>query len=976
MVGRSPELAQVQAAHQDSLAGVPSGVVVSGEAGIGKTRLLHEFFDGLDRDVVVAVGQCVELGAFGAPFGAVRGALRGLIAGYGLDAVLDAEGPTRRHALTLLLSGPAEDSPLGVTADQVHEAIADLLVDLSQRAPVVVAVEDLHWADTATLALLAALVRTIRTGRIMLALTYRSDDVTREHPLRPFLAELGRARRLRRIDLERLGRQDVATQVSSIRGVLPEDDLIDTVLRRSDGVPFLVEEVLALDAGRTQLPDSLRDLVLARYDAMSESTRGVLRLLATGGIRVRHDVLEAVHDGDRPALEQALREAVAASILSVDDHAYRFRHALTREAIDGELLPGERSRFHARFAVALTERAGPGHEAEIAHHWYGANDLPRAFGALLLAADQARATGAVASAGDWGEQALDLWDEVPDAEERAGRRRVELVLEIVPALGETSDGRALALLQRELDSCPPEDHTGRALLLHEMVVIGHSGGEGGQNLAAGRALAERAHAELQPPRDDHDRAARVRVTCGLGILLGMAGDRGAASLLEEAASGARELLARPEAAPVHGRARFELARALTNLGSLRGMQGDVEGALEAFDEGQSATPDPAAVLRSAGFRLHLLLSLGRFQEVCDRGARALSLAEDAGLFHGWAGWLAVFVMEAHLALGELDRADRMAERFLGRRPAAFVRSFCHQTRLMVLVHRDNLDEATAYHHTHEESLTAGLVDSEDASVSAHNLGRFALVTGNLSDAWSWVETAGEAASPAPGAAGVRVVTLGAEVLAARRRAGLSRVGSEPDAVAESRLREALAALDVWDVVSDWRALFEAHLAGPEGTGTDVAAWRSAAAAAGQGRVPVQLRTDALFRLGEVQLAAGDRDGAAATLTGASALALAVEDLHTARRVAELQHRGRLNVASPRSGDDLSVELTHRERQVLELVTEGLTNREIGQRLFISDKTASVHVSAILRKLGVSSRTEAAVRAASGSDPGRGTSSIR
>lgn len=268
-------------------------------------------------------------------------------------------------------------------------------------------------------------------------------------------------------------------------------------------------------------------------------------------------------------------------------------------------------------------------------------------------------------------------------------------------------------------------------------------------------------------------------------------------------------------------------------------------------------------------------------------------------------------------------------------------------------------------------------DPGDDVILARIVGWLALARGDAVSAWTEVETVWRHVAP-PLGLGYPLLTLGAAVLATLRREGRAPADLTP-AEAEDRLRRTFGDGAVWANADDWAPLIDAELSGADGTGTDVAAWRAAVAATERGRVPRYQHAYSLRRLAEAQLGAGDRSAAAQTLAdarsaaerwGMHGLVRAADDL--ARR-ARLPRLGR---PAPRRGsggeEDVSgratrvpgeAPLTPREREVLALVAEGLTNRQIGDRLFMSDKTASVHVSAILRKLGATSRAQAAGLAA-------------
>ena len=232
-----------------------------------------------------------------------------------------------------------------------------MLGRLGELAPAVIAIEDLHWADRSTRDLLAYLIRSLRRERIVLVATYRSDELHRRHPLRAFLT--AHAGGVERIELARFDEDELTRLLTAIRGEAPAPELAAQLLARSEGNAFLAEELLA--AGGTELPDTLREAMMARVEQLSDGARAALRVAACAGASVPHRLLSATAGLPEPELEDALREAVTHHVLvRSGDDAYAFRHALLREAVYADVLPGERARLHAAIARALARRAGPG----------------------------------------------------------------------------------------------------------------------------------------------------------------------------------------------------------------------------------------------------------------------------------------------------------------------------------------------------------------------------------------------------------------------------------------------------------------------------------------------------------------------------------------------------------------------------------------------------------------------------------------
>ncbi len=319
---------------------------------------------------------------------------------------------------------------------RLFEALIGLLRRLSAIQPVLIVVEDVHWADPATRETLAYLIRSLRTEPVVLAMTLRSDELHRRHPALPWLAELERTGRVQRIDLVRLDATETAAMLEAITGELVDPEAASRIHRRSDGNPFFIEELLIAETGHgsSRLPTTLREILLARLAALGESAREVVGIVAVAGRRIDHDLFAAVAaargDEAPDVLDDALRGAIASQVLVVDTdmrgaEGYAFRHALLAEVAYDELLPGERRRLHHAYAAALAGQPPPSgasaaaYWAELAHHWANAHEDERAFVASLRAATAAEEAFAFEAALHQLERVLDIWPGLPDPERLA-----------------------------------------------------------------------------------------------------------------------------------------------------------------------------------------------------------------------------------------------------------------------------------------------------------------------------------------------------------------------------------------------------------------------------------------------------------------------------------------------------------------------------------------------------------------------------
>src|SRR5215218_4991730 len=319
VVGRDAEVAQLGAALERAAAGRPAIVVVAGEAGVGKTRLATDLLGRAGELGAVALsGGCLDVGEGVLAYAPLVEALRPLAAVVEPAELERVLGGARAELARLVPElgppgGRPAEAPLAPT--RLFELVLGVLHRLAERGPLLLVVEDLHWADQSTRDLLGFLHRNLRGG-VALVLTYRSDELHRRHPLRPFLAELDRSGRAERLELDRLGRRELAELLAAILEEPAAPALVAEILGRSEGNPFFAEELLAAHLDGTRLPSALRDVVLARVEALSEPTQRVLEVAAVAGSRVDHELLAAVVEQETEQLVWLLREAVGRHVLA------------------------------------------------------------------------------------------------------------------------------------------------------------------------------------------------------------------------------------------------------------------------------------------------------------------------------------------------------------------------------------------------------------------------------------------------------------------------------------------------------------------------------------------------------------------------------------------------------------------------------------------------------------------------------------
>ncbi|KOX51231.1 helix-turn-helix transcriptional regulator [Streptomyces sp. ESR1.13] len=984
------------AAGASAAGGEPQALLLGGEAGVGKTRLVEEFAAAAHRrGAVVALGGCVEIGADGLPFAPFSTALRALR--RHLPEELAAAAAGQEEELARLLPELAEGAPVtgGGRHDEesmarLFELTARLLERVAARHTVVLVLEDLHWADASTRHLIAYLFRTLRTGRLVVLATYRSDDIHRRHPLRPLLAELDRLRTVRRLELGRFTRDEVGRQIAGILAHEPDPGQVDAIFERSDGNAFFVEElaVAAHEGSCTGLTDSLRDLLLVRVEALPESAQRVARLVAEGGSTVEYRLLAAVAQLAEDDLIEALRSAVNAHILlpAPDGDGYRFRHSLVREAVGDDLLPGERSRLNRRYAEALDADPTLVPAAErvmrLASYWYHAHDPAKALPAVLDASVEARRRHAYSEQLRLLERAMELWDAVP-GDVRATLRPVDYT-EVYPPCGCDPDTTPLRYLDLMAEAavagrrCGERERamkiTKRALRLLEdepgtsacgrdqqraawfwtqrsLLVQAQGRGDGWRELGIAQELVRGL-----PPSQVH---AEVLAMSANWSMLHCPGPD-AMTAAERAVEYARMV----------GADEIELNARLT-LGGLMVDAGQIDAGLAEMFQVRDlvvARNRSAVVARSHVNLPSVLESVGRSRDALGILREGVDLTRRMGLLESEA-WVWGNLAESLISLGRWDEALEAADRAgaPGRGPAP--RGGAALKRATVALARGEsaeaarqLAEARAAYGTHDPvpqyrlplaTLTVGVAAAE----------------GRLADARAELaRVLDEGFPPGTQRYGWPLLLSAAEAEADARTLPAADQGR---AEAVERLADAAKRLTtgapVWAAHEHWvRA--ELHRARDRDTPQ---LWSEAVTAFERVERPYELAR-VRHRLAAALLATGGEDERARA-TELLRLARTVADHLGARPLSDavnlLGRRARLTLgravpepaAAPADPAE-ALGLTGRERDVLRLVSEGRTNRQIAEELFISPKTASVHVSNILAKLGVSGRGEAAALA--------------
>lgn len=467
LIGREDHLAMIRAAYERSRSDRTATVVVSGEAGIGKSRLVEEAVGDLPGGPLVLAGGCFELGTGGVSYAAFTTMLRRLCRQLGQEPGEAAMGP----AQTEWLAGSAAGEPEydGSAGFLIHESAAGrsrllrefvaMVGRLSQTRPTVLIVEDLHWADEASRDLFIHLARNLPGPGLLLIGTIRTGELGPEHPVRQLLGELRRRSEVEALELQPLSRTEVGAQLRALTG-RPVDPWFATVIhRRSGGNPLFVE---SLSETTDFAATSLRQLLLERVVRLPAEVRRLLAVIAVSRSRVSDAVLRVVSGQPDEAVSAGLRTLLEHGQIIAADDGYTLRHDLIREAVYTDLLPAERRQLHRRFAEALMsvgDMTVPDRLPELALHWAAAG-VPRE---ALIAAWEAswvlHKRTAFSEELRQLETVLDHWDSVDDAPSLIGTERVDVLERAVLAAiaggpserGLVHAGEALAVLDAGAD---------------------------------------------------------------------------------------------------------------------------------------------------------------------------------------------------------------------------------------------------------------------------------------------------------------------------------------------------------------------------------------------------------------------------------------------------------------------------------------------------------------------------------------------
>jgi DNA-binding NarL/FixJ family response regulator len=985
LVGRGSELALLDDLLVDVQAGNPVIVLVCGEAGTGKTRLVTEVTAKVrQRGMRTLVGNSVVVGRTSLAFAPFAEALRPLASELGQGD----EGRLRPVGLRLahLLATPGSDSqPTDLSDSSVtgyaqlalFEEVLDALERVAQPTGLVVVIEDIHWADLSSRALFDFLSRNLRDSSIALIATVRTDEPD-DAAFLAWLAELQRLRSVVRIDLGPLSREDLDALLTAVLGRTPTADFARQVYERSGGNAFLAEELAAAGERDTVVPGTVRDVVLARMSGLSSPARDLLRLSAVAGNVTGHRLLAAASGLGDDGMSAAARELVENHLLVADRSidGYTFRHALTREAVNADLLPGERQQLHRRLARMLSANPALGPPTEwarteaVAEHWFAAGELERALTSAVAAGKAARDILAVADALDHYQRALQLWDQVSDPARSAGIERSAL-LERLAEVASGDGDHDLAI--RYLDEAIEESSTAGAapaqlgaLYSQRTRFLWRAGRERELTEWTGRAVV------LLPPDPPTPESALLLAEHAFCLAYEERHDEAL-----RVATAALEAAAAADAPQAEARARNALGVCLLMT---KTDEADGRSQLEQALVIARHIGEPDEVMSTYSNLVDGLTRLGRYDEAAELAREAAGAEADVGTLRSGLGLLMLNGAEALLLAGRWKECDQALQRLRDRRVGGLVNywQLAFTAILEALRGNDDIAEAAV-----AEADRSGVLHFEANGVLCAARAQVAVNRGDTDGAHrnivDGLDAVDDAAVELDVASAVLLAHLGLRIEADRallarirrntveERNAIDSVRLFAERTLEFRSRASVAAHRP-AVTRFHQALCDAELRRAEGR-SDSDSWQ-AAAVASVAEHDSYRAAYARYREAESVLALrGDRARAVAALEAANATATALDAAPLRREIEALARRARIELAGepppsePQPEQPLSelepLGLTPREVEVLRLIAAGQSNPEIGRSLYISTKTASHHVSRILSKLSVTSRVEAA-----------------
>jgi tetratricopeptide (TPR) repeat protein len=634
-VGRESELSRLL----EALGGDARMVLVVGDAGVGKTRFTEEVMGrAASAGMVVARGECLPLAGTLPllPVATAIGELSRLAEGMLLTTALAAAPDYVRTEVSRLGPGGGTGPggrDVGWQRERLFSAVAELLDAVARESPVGLVIEDVHWADSATLDCLTFLGRAGRRDAVTVVVTCRSDEAPLAEHVASWLAQLHGTARVEEISLGPLSRAEVAGQVSDLAGGPVTPRVIDQLYARAEGNPFFTEQLVAAALGgadgelgiSSRLPTRLAELLTARAGRCGGEAREVLAALSVAGRPLAEDSLGTITGLGVGAVRRGLRELASARLLANDGpgSTRRPRHALLAEAVAGALLPGERSGLHERTARALEAASGQSLAAEAAGHWAAADRPVEELAARLAAAEAAEHVFGYAEAAAHWQRAIDLC-QAPGAAVPSSTEVPRLYVRAIDALNLSGDGvRAGAAAEEALRLFADQPDPAEAAIVYHRAAYFRAI----ETPAAGLPLIRKS-LQLFGQSSPSAEQAEAWLDYGTAFLFHAEGQLAASATAVNHALEIAEMVGATAQIP-------HLLPWLSNLAFLRGQVEEGFAILQRGRASAETTGNSAALVWLAVTESNALLKMGKFQKASDVALRGLATAPQSGLHGGY-----------------------------------------------------------------------------------------------------------------------------------------------------------------------------------------------------------------------------------------------------------------------------------------------------------------------------------------------------
>ncbi len=928
LVGRDDELRRVAAALGADEGQLSTTLIVEGDAGVGKTSLVHEACARLDAETLVLRGTSLPLTSMTVPFLPLRSAFHD---------VADFDGPPTKVPL----------------------AIEAWLNEMSASRPVVVSLDDLQWADQGTLDVLLYMIAGAAERRLAIVATIRSDDSVPGRPVDRWVGAVGRMPRVQFLTLGPLDRIGTALLIEDVMGVAPDQTLVEDVYSHSRGHPYLTElAVVGLTPGSPQLPDvlptSLTSAVIDSVRQLDPPVQDLLGILAVGGAPATASTLASVMPTDQASLEPLLFAAVGAgTIVAGADGSYWFRHPLTAEVLESGLSPSARATWHAAFASQEAKAAAVGAHssdvlARIADHYHLSGNVADAYQWSLRAAESAREAHAYPEELRLLSRATELRLSVPDAAESLadllhGQRSAGA------AAGAMGD--ELVVVERLLGLNEPDPLVHAELLVRRLHLRAAWQIEEWTPEAAADAVASSAAA---PASWQH--ALALATWC---LADPLEDERGPAG---RAAQGALEI------ARASGDSRA-LAWALSAVARLALVEDRRQSAKTLAGEAiEAALAAPDYLIFNYATELESLAEEVWSSRVhAEHLSRRRAQLTAAGAPHLYVAWLAIVEADSWLSIGQwrqclaclrdtlatdpgpiTDVGARITTARLATLQGRLNEAVDHMARVMELFGEQRAARSFSFDALRTEIALA--TGDHDAAFDAAMVGLQERRDPRMGE-WLLPLAAHAVADQADSRrdAGADLIPVLARINILAGLPGPPRDPASPETELAALQRAALS------------ALYASELGRARGDRDAGEAWLRTADACADATLPWE-EAYACLRAAEALLLRGRGGGAGAATAIRRGLRLAaeLEAQPLSSRLEELATMAhiRLDDVEAARGDVAypGLEgLTEREREILGYVVAGRTYAEIAAELTISEKTVSSHISSLLRKTGATNR---------------------